>query len=92
MEEVFRALGGLPRHGVALLRSAAIGCWMGYAGADALPHELGIAKRFSPMAALGTGEPEGIIAPKRRSRRRTSGCCDALARHSAPTAAVMMAD
>src|SRR6266852_100957 len=66
--EVFRTLAGLPRHGWALLRSAAIGCWMGITpgGPTAASFmSYGIAKRFSPRRAnFGKGEPEGIIAPE----------------------------
>ena len=63
-KEVFRALGRLPHHGIALLRSAAIGCWMGITpGASFMSY--GIAKRFSRNGArFGSGEPEGIIAPE----------------------------
>src|ERR1700675_339910 len=66
--EVFRALGQLPKHGVALLRSAAIGCWMGITpgGPTAASFmSYGIAKRFSRHGErFGTGEVEGIIAPE----------------------------
>jgi putative tricarboxylic transport membrane protein len=66
--EVFRALGQLPKHGVALLRSAAIGCWMGITpgGPTAASFmSYGIAKRFSRHGhRFGTGEIEGIIAPE----------------------------
>jgi TctA family transporter len=66
--EVFRALGQLPRHSVALLRSAAIGCWMGITpgGPTAASFmSYGIAKRFSRHGhRFGTGEVEGIIAPE----------------------------
>ncbi|QDW38914.1 tripartite tricarboxylate transporter permease [Bradyrhizobium sp. KBS0727] len=66
--EVFRALGQLPRHSVALLRSAAIGCWMGITpgGPTAASFmSYGIAKRFSRNGhRFGTGEVEGIIAPE----------------------------
>jgi putative tricarboxylic transport membrane protein len=66
--EVFRALAQLPRHWVALLRSAAIGCWMGITpgGPTAASFmSYGIAKRFSPRRAnFGKGEPEGIISPE----------------------------
>ena len=67
-KEVFRALGRLPHHGVALLRSAAIGCWMGITpgGPTAASFmSYGIAKRFSRHGArFGSGEAEGIIAPE----------------------------
>jgi putative tricarboxylic transport membrane protein len=66
--EVFRAVAGLPRHWVALLRSAAVGCWMGITpgGPTAASFmSYGLAKRFSPRRAnFGKGEPEGIIAPE----------------------------
>src|SRR6266568_598801 len=66
--EVFRTLAGLPRYGWALLRSAAIGCWMGITpgGPTAASFmSYGIAKRLSPRHAnFGKGEPEGIIAPE----------------------------
>ena len=61
-------LAGLPRYWVALLRSAAIGCWMGITpgGPTAASFmSYGIAKRVSPRRAnFGKGEPEGIIAPE----------------------------
>ncbi len=66
--EVFRAVGRLPRHGVALLRSAAIGCWMGITpgGPTAASFmSYGIARRFSRRGRyFGTGEVEGIISPE----------------------------
>src|SRR5215813_9856297 len=66
--EVFRTLVGLPRYGWALLRSAAIGCWMGITpgGPTAASFmSYGIAKRFSARkASFGRGEAEGIIAPE----------------------------
>src|SRR5829696_2093466 len=66
--EVFRTVAGLPRHWVTLLRSAAVGCWMGITpgGPTAASFmSYGLAKRFSPRRAnFGKGEPEGIIAPE----------------------------
>jgi TctA family transporter len=66
--EVFRTIAGLPRYGWVLLRSAAIGCWMGITpgGPTAASFmSYGIAKRVSRRrASFGTGEPEGIIAPE----------------------------
>src|SRR6202022_1719538 len=66
--EVFRTLIHLPRYGWVLLRSAAIGCWMGITpgGPTAASFmSYGIAKRFSSRRAnFGKGEPEGIIAPE----------------------------
>jgi TctA family transporter len=66
--EVLRALAALPRHGTALLRSAAIGCWMGITpgGPTAASFmSYAIAKRFSRRGKrFGTGEVEGVIAPE----------------------------
>ena len=66
--EVFRTLAGLPKYSWALLRSAAIGCWMGITpgGPTAASFmSYGIAKRLSPRRAnFGKGEPEGIVAPE----------------------------
>jgi len=66
--EVLRTVGALPRHACALIRSAAIGCWMGITpgGPTAASFmSYGIAKRFSRRSAnFGRGEPEGIIAPE----------------------------
>jgi TctA family transporter len=66
--EVFRTIAGLPRYGWVLLRSAAIGCWMGITpgGPTAASFmSYGIAKRMSRRRAnFGQGEPEGIIAPE----------------------------
>ncbi|HLJ65386.1 MAG TPA: tripartite tricarboxylate transporter permease, partial [Stellaceae bacterium] len=66
--EVFRAVAQLPKHGTALLRSAAIGCWMGITpgGPTAASFmSYGIAKRFSRSGKrFGSGEVEGIIAPE----------------------------
>ncbi len=66
--EVLRTIAGLPRHWMALLRSAAIGCWMGITpgGPTAASFmSYGIAKRLSPRRArFGQGEPEGIVAPE----------------------------
>src|SRR5471030_59298 len=65
---LFRTLAGLPKHWVALLRSAAIGCWMGITpgGPTAASFmSYGIAKRVSPRRAnFGKGEPEGIVSPE----------------------------
>ena len=66
--EVFRAVGRLPKHATALLRSAAIGCWMGITpgGPTAASFmSYGIAKRFSRRGQhFGSGEVEGVIAPE----------------------------
>jgi putative tricarboxylic transport membrane protein len=66
--EVWRTVIHLPRHWWALLRSAAIGCWMGITpgGPTAASFmSYGIAKRFSPRGRnFGNGEAEGIVAPE----------------------------
>src|SRR5882724_7793468 len=66
--EVFQTVAGLPRYWVALLRSAAIGCWMGVTpgGPTAASFmSYGIARRFSRRGRyFGTGEVEGIISPE----------------------------
>ncbi|MEP7062699.1 MAG: tripartite tricarboxylate transporter permease [Betaproteobacteria bacterium] len=65
---VLEAARMLPRYWVALLRSSAIGCWMGITpgGPTAASFmSYGIARRFSSRRAkFGKGEPEGIIAPE----------------------------
>ncbi|HKC32513.1 MAG TPA: tripartite tricarboxylate transporter permease [Xanthobacteraceae bacterium] len=66
--EAFRTVARLPRYGWVLLRSAAIGCWMGITpgGPTAASFmSYGIAKRFSSRREnFGRGEPEGVIAPE----------------------------
>ncbi|MBS0532630.1 MAG: tripartite tricarboxylate transporter permease [Proteobacteria bacterium] len=67
--EVLRTIAGLPRYGWTLLRSAAIGCWMGITpgGPTAASFmSYGIAKRFAKKGSrpFGTGVPEGIVAPE----------------------------
>ncbi|MFB3817596.1 MAG: tripartite tricarboxylate transporter permease [Candidatus Methylomirabilales bacterium] len=63
---VLQAAAAWPRHWVALLRSATIGCWMGVTpgGPTAATFmSYGIARRFSRAGArFGTGEPEGLIS------------------------------
>ncbi len=63
---VLAAAAAWPRHWVALLRSAAIGCWMGITpgGPTAATFmSYGVARRFSRAGArFGTGEPEGLIS------------------------------
>ena len=95
--EVFQTVAGLPRYWVALLRSAAIGCWMGITpgGPTAASFmSYGIAKRVSPRRAhFGKGEPEGIIAPETADHAAgTSALLPMLALGipGSATAAVMM--
>ncbi|WP_460451242.1 tripartite tricarboxylate transporter permease [Alsobacter sp. SYSU BS001988] len=95
--EVLVTLAGLPRHGWALLRSAAIGCWMGVTpgGPTAASFmSYGVAKRFSPRREnFGRGEQEGIIAPETADHAAgTSALLPMLALGipGSATAAVMM--
>ena len=66
--EVWQTLLKLPSHWWALLRSAAVGCWMGITpgGPTAASFmSYGLAKRLSPHSErFGKGEPEGIISPE----------------------------
>jgi putative tricarboxylic transport membrane protein len=65
---VWDTILGMPRHAVTLIRSTAIGCWMGITpgGPTAASFmSYGIAKRFSRHKAnFGKGEPEGVVAPE----------------------------
>ena len=58
----------LPKYWVTLLRSSAIGCWMGITPGGATAASFmgyGIAKKFSRRGSkFGTGEVEGVIAPE----------------------------
>ena len=58
----------LPKYWVTLIRSSAIGCWMGITPGGATAASFmgyGIAKRFSRNGdKFGTGELEGVIAPE----------------------------
>ena len=66
--DVWAAMREMPRHWATLLRSAAIGCWMGITpgGPTAASFmSYGMAKRFSKFrAGFGKGEPDGVIAPE----------------------------
>src|SRR6185503_14114388 len=66
--EAWRTLVRMPRHAVALVRSAAIGCWMGITpgGPTAASFmSYGVARRFSPRQAnFGRGEIEGVVSPE----------------------------
>ena len=65
---VFETWAKLPRYWVSLIRSSAIGCWMGITPGGATAASFmgyGMAKRFSPNAdKFGKGELEGVIAPE----------------------------
>jgi putative tricarboxylic transport membrane protein len=58
----------LPKYWVTLIRSSAIGCWMGITPGGATAASFmgyGIAKKFSRRGdKFGTGEIEGVIAPE----------------------------
>ena len=58
----------LPKYWVTLIRSSAIGCWMGITPGGATAASFmgyGVAKRFSKRGdKFGTGEIEGVIAPE----------------------------
>jgi putative tricarboxylic transport membrane protein len=58
----------LPKYWATLLRSSAIGCWMGITPGGATPASFmsyGVAKRMSKTGdKFGTGQLEGVIAPE----------------------------
>ena len=58
----------LPKYWATLVRSAAIGCWMGITPGGATPASFmsyGVAKRMSKNGdKFGTGQLEGVIAPE----------------------------
>jgi TctA family transporter len=68
LRAVFDTIVTMPRYWLALLRSAAIGCWMGITpgGPTAASFmSYGIAKGLSSRRSeFGKGEPEGIVAPE----------------------------
>jgi putative tricarboxylic transport membrane protein len=93
----FRTLAAMPRHAATLLRSAAVGCWMGITpgGPTAASFmSYGMAKRMSRRGShFGTGEPEGIVAPETADHAAgTSALLPMLALGipGSATAAVMM--
>src|SRR5450830_1725299 len=70
----------LPRYWLTLIRSSAVGCWMGITPGGATAASFmgyGIAKRFSPDGdKFGSGQLEGVVAPE-------------TAAHAAGTAALL---
>ena len=79
---VMRTLIDLPRHWLALLRSTAIGCWMGITPGGPTAASFmayGIARRFSPRREkFGTGEPgRGVARGGGPCRRRLRAAADA---------------
>src|SRR5512147_2016223 len=65
---VLRVWRELPRYWVTLLRSSAIGCWLGITPGGAIAASFmgyNMAKRFSKdPASFGTGRIEGVFAPE----------------------------
>jgi TctA family transporter len=95
--DVLATMARMPRYWVALLRSAAIGCWMGITpgGPTAASFmSYGMAKRLSRRkAAFGTGEPEGVVAPETADHAAGSSAILPMLALGVPgsaTAAVMM--
>ena len=77
---VFETWKKLPAYWLSIVRSAAVGCWMGITPGGATPASFmgyGIAKRFSKAPeSFGKGNIEGVIAPE-------------TAAHAAGTAALL---
>jgi putative tricarboxylic transport membrane protein len=97
LRDVLKTIGQMPRHWLALLRSSAIGCWMGITpgGPTAASFmSYGLAKRFSRRRErFGTGEPEGIVAPETADHAAGSSAILPMLALGVPgsaTAAVMM--
>ena len=95
--EAWRTLVRMPRHAVALVRSAAIGCWMGITpgGPTAASFmSYGVAMRVSPNRAnFGKGEAEGVVAPEAADHAAVTSALLpmlALGIPGSATAAVMM--
>lgn len=95
--DVLKTVAAMPRYWVALLRSSAIGCWMGITpgGPTAASFmSYGLAKRFSRnRERLGTGEPEGIVSPETADHAAGSSAILPMLALGVPgsaTAAVMM--
>jgi putative tricarboxylic transport membrane protein len=65
---VLRTWAGLPRYWVTLVRSAAVGCWMGITPGGATAASFmgyGLEKRFSrDPGKFGSGQVEGVLAPE----------------------------
>jgi TctA family transporter len=97
LRDVLRTIAELPRHWLTLLRSSAVGAWMGITpgGPTAASFmSYGIARQWSrPREGFGKGRPEGIVAPE--TADHSAGTCAmlpmlALGVPSSATAAVMM--
>ncbi|MES2185474.1 MAG: tripartite tricarboxylate transporter permease [Pseudomonadota bacterium] len=68
LKVVFTTWAGLPRYWATMLRSCAVGVWMGVTPGGAIAASFmgyGLAKKFSRnSASFGTGNPEGVLAPE----------------------------
>ncbi|MGI8895464.1 MAG: tripartite tricarboxylate transporter permease [Casimicrobiaceae bacterium] len=94
---VFETWAKLPKYWLTLLRSCAIGCWMGITPGGATPASFmsyGVAKRMSRDGAkFGTGQLEGVVAPETAAHAAgTSALLPMLALGipGSPTAAVLL--
>ena len=65
---VIRTWMQLPRYWLTMIRSAAVGCWMGVTPGGAVAASFmgyGLAKKFSRQPdSFGKGNPEGVLAPE----------------------------
>lgn len=68
LKVVLKTWAGLPRYWMTMLRSSAIGCWMGVTPGGAVAASFmgyGLAKKFSRRGEyFGKGEAEGVLAPE----------------------------
>jgi putative tricarboxylic transport membrane protein len=95
--DVIKTIATMPRYWVTLLRSSAIGCWMGITpgGPTAASFmSYGLAKRMSRRKdGFGQGEPEGVVAPETADHAAGSSAILPMLALGVPgsaTAAVMM--
>jgi TctA family transporter len=95
--DVFKTMLELPKYFTTIIRSSAVGIWMGITpgGPTAASFmSYGLARQWSkPGEKFGTGRPEGIVAPE--TADHSAGTCAmlpmlALGVPSSATAAVMM--
>jgi TctA family transporter len=68
LKVVLKTWARLPRYWATMLRSAAVGCWMGVTPGGAVAASFmgyGLAKRFSKQRDMfGKGSEEGVLAPE----------------------------
>ena len=68
LKVVLKTWAQLPRYWLTMLRSAAVGCWMGVTPGGATAASFmgyGLAKKFSRNPdSFGRGNPEGVLAPE----------------------------